>query len=132
METSMIARLRKGANIRYLYTGPRRTGAGAPRLFDGKVALQPPDLSRFTLEDDTATEQIYSIAVYSLRYRRTIRLACVVKLDAPQETVSYDYFFSNDLSLSATQVVRYYRKGYRRTHELSMTLLGNSADKLPD
>jgi len=33
------------ANLRYLYTGPRKKGPGAPKQYDGKVDFG--DLSRF-------------------------------------------------------------------------------------
>ena len=41
----LIGKLRADANLRYLYTGPRRPGPGAPKRFDGKVEWT--ELSRF-------------------------------------------------------------------------------------
>jgi hypothetical protein len=40
-----IGKLRADANLRYLYRGPRRSGPGRPKTYDGKVLWT--DLSRF-------------------------------------------------------------------------------------
>ncbi len=40
-----IGKLRRGANLRYLYQGPGRPGPGRPKTHDGKVHWD--DLSRF-------------------------------------------------------------------------------------
>ena len=37
MGGDLITRLRSDANLRYLYTGPRKTAPGRPKLYDGKI-----------------------------------------------------------------------------------------------
>lgn len=43
MDGDLITRLRSDANLRYLYTGPRKTGPGAPKRYDGKINFDCPD-----------------------------------------------------------------------------------------
>ena len=46
LDLHVIGKLRSDANMRYLYTGPKReTGSGRQKTYDGKVNWQ--DLSRF-------------------------------------------------------------------------------------
>lgn len=73
--------LRQDANLRYLYRGPKRVGKGAPKQYDGKINLKKPDLSRFDLVQESATERIYSALVNCVFLKRTIRLAYVEQRD---------------------------------------------------
>jgi len=47
MGGDLITRLRSDANLRYLYTGPRKKGPGAPKRYDGKIDFDcPPQIER--------------------------------------------------------------------------------------
>ncbi len=60
-----IGRLRRDANCRYLYTGPKREkGSGNQKTYDGKVDWQ--DLSRFTYHFTTHKTALPGIARYSI------------------------------------------------------------------
>lgn len=113
----IICLLRQDSNLRYLYTGPKAEGRGAPKRYDGKIDLQNPDLTRFDLVQESASERIYSALVNCVFLKRTIRLAYVQQLNAQGEIVSYRPYFSTDLALGAGQLVRYYRLRYHRTAE---------------
>lgn len=110
----IICLLRQDANLRYLYTGPKGVGKGAPKRYDGKIDLKKPDLSRFTLVQESASERIYWALVNCVFLKRTIRLAYVQQLTPQGEVKSYRPYFSTDLSLEALQVVRYYRLRYQQ------------------
>ena len=110
----IICLLRQDANLRYLYTGSKREGRGAPKRYDGKIDLKNPDLSRFELVQESSTERIYSALVNCVFLKRTIRLAYVQQLNAKGEVQSYRPYFSTDLSLDAVQLVRYYRLRYQQ------------------
>ncbi|MCY7357485.1 MAG: hypothetical protein LH609_08440 [Rudanella sp.] len=113
----IICLLRQDANLRYLYTGPKRAGKEAPKLYDGKINLKKPDLSRFDLVQESATERLYSALVNCVFLKRTVRLAYVQQLNSKGEVQSYRPYFSTDLTLSAVQLVGYYRLRYHRTAE---------------
>ena len=110
----IIGLLRQDANLRYLYTGPKRAGRGAPKRYDGKIALKKPDLVRFELVHESATERLYSALVNCVFLKRTIRLAYVQQLDEQGKVQSYRPYFSTDLRLNAGQLVRYYRLRYQQ------------------
>lgn len=110
----IICLLRQDANLRYLYTGPKAAGRGAPKRYDGKIDLQKPDLSRFELVQQSSTERIYSALVNCVFLKRTIRLAYVQQLNDQGEVQRYQPYFSTDLALDAGQLVRYYRLRYQQ------------------
>lgn len=110
----IICLLRQDANLRYLYTGPKRVGKGAPKQYDGKINLKKPDLSRFDLVQASVTERIYSALVNCVFLKRTIRLAYVEQLNEQGQAQSYRPYFSTDLKLSALSLVRYYRLRYQQ------------------
>ena len=50
----LVSKMRKDANLRYLYKGKRTGKQGGPRKYDGKIVCHNPDLRRFekSYEDD--------------------------------------------------------------------------------
>lgn len=100
----LISKLRKDADLRYLYNGPRRSGRGRPREYDGKLNCKQPDLSRFErcYEDDDIT--IFTANVNSKRFKRNIRIAYVQRRD----TKAYTILFSTDLTLDGYLIYYYY------------------------
>lgn len=102
----LVTRLRSDANLRYLYRGPRKTGPGAPKQYDGKVHFE--DLSRFnyggTLEDKPHIA-LYTEHLNSPHFKRDLRV--VVLVDTRSR--SYVVLASTDTEQSAREVVRFYR-----------------------
>jgi hypothetical protein len=110
----IISLLRQDANLRYLYTGPKREGKGAPKRYDGKIDLKKPDLTRFDFVQESANERIYTALVNCIFLKRTIRLAYVQQLNQQGQVLSYRPYFSTDLTLPAVQIVKYYRLRYQQ------------------
>lgn len=110
----IISLLRQDANLRYLYTGPKSGRRGAPRLYDGKINLKKPDLSRFELVYESTTERIYSALVNCVFLKRMIRLAYVQQINDQGHAQSYRPYFSTELSLAASDLVKYYRLRYQQ------------------
>ena len=102
----LITRLRSDADLRYLYTGPRKAGPGAPKKYDGKVRFG--DLSRFertgSLTDKPHIE-IYTQRLNSPYFKRDFRV--VVLLNTASG--SYVVLCSTDYDQDAREVVRFYR-----------------------
>gem|GEM_PF-3601859 len=67
-------------SLGYFYTGPRWPGKGASKRYDGKIDLKNPDLSRFELTAESATERVYSALVNCVFLQQTIRLAYAQQL----------------------------------------------------
>ena len=105
----LISKLRKDADLRYLYTGPRKGGKGRPKTFDGKVDCQNIDKSRFVLcyeDDETA---VYTAVVSSRFLKRNIRAAYV----EDKETGGYIILFSTDTQMNGYLIYRYYKARFQ-------------------
>jgi hypothetical protein len=100
----LISKLRKDADLRYLYTGPRRPGPGRPKEYDGKINCKQLDLSRVTrcYEDDDIT--IFTAVVNSKCFKRHIRIAYIQE----RATHAYTILFSTDLTLDGYLIYQYY------------------------
>ena len=60
LDLQVISKLRRDANMRYLYTGPKREkGSGRQKTYDGKVNWQ--DLSRFEYVGTEEEIELYSL-----------------------------------------------------------------------
>jgi hypothetical protein len=108
-ELHLISKLRKDADLRYLYTGPRRPGPGRPKCYDGKMNCQHPDLTRFeTCYTDTDIT-IYTAIVNSPSLKRNIRIAYVQDNHSEQ----YVILFSTDVTLDGVWIYRYYKARFQ-------------------
>lgn len=103
-ELHLISKLRKDADLRYLYPGLRRPGPGRPREYDGKIDGTQLDLARVDrcYEDDEIT--IFTAVVNSKRFKRNIRIAYIQQRD----TKAYTILFSTDVTLDGYLMYLYY------------------------
>jgi hypothetical protein len=88
-----IGRLRRDANLKFLYEDPQKR-RGNRRRYDGKVNLADP--SRFTVV--TTLEEgvsLYTAVVWSVSLKRRIRLAYLLKEQGGRR--SYVVLFSSDI-----------------------------------
>ena len=107
-----IGKLRQDADLKYLYQGAQRTGPGRQKTYDGKVDPSALNLQHFQLEATTCEdEQLYSAIVWSVSLKRRIRLVCVVR--SKDSKAHYALLFSTDLSLSAAEIVQFYRARFQ-------------------
>jgi hypothetical protein len=105
----LVSKLRKDANLRYLYTGPHQPGPGRPPCYDGKMDCQHPDLSRFETCYEDEDINIFTAVVNSPQLKRNLRIAYV------QDKASHDYviLFSTDLDLDGLLIYRYYKARFQ-------------------
>jgi hypothetical protein len=105
----VISKLRKDADLRYLYTGPKRKSSGRPKTYDGKINCKNPDKSRFHLcyQDDDVN--IWSATVNSKSLKRNIRIAYIEN----RKGTGYVILFSTDLTLDAHLIYKYYKARYQ-------------------
>ncbi len=105
----MISKLRWDADLRYLYTGPRRPGKGRPWKYDGKIDCKTIDKSRFKLcyhDDDV---KVYSAVVNSKSLKRDIKIAYVKN----EKTDVYANLFSTDTEIDGYLIYRYYKARFQ-------------------
>ena len=101
----LISKLRCDANLRYLYTGPRKKGPGRPKLYDGKVDFE--NLSRFEqLDAPDKDVELYWADLNAPHFGRTLRVVVVRTRRAGK--VRHQVLFTTDLEWEPVKVyVRY-------------------------
>ena len=107
MGLHQIGKLRRDANLRYLYQGPGRSGAGRPKTYDGKV--QWDDLSRFERlqsEDDGIVSIIKSSTTF-------IFGAICVWCSSDTHTQRRAVLFSTDTDLDTQTLYRGYKARFQ-------------------
>jgi hypothetical protein len=105
-----IGKLRADADMRYLYTGPRRPGPGRPKPYDGKVKWS--DLSRFHRIDSAEPGiTLYQQVLNHKQFKRHLNVVVVV--DSRGKKTRQAVLFSTDLALAATTLYRYYRARFQ-------------------
>ena len=109
----LISKLRKDANLKYLYNGPKRSGRGRPKKYDGKVDTKNVDKRRFKWCYENEDVIIYQAKAWSVSLKRIIKAAYVEFLDKGQATNRYAFFFSTDLALEGKRIYRYYKARFQ-------------------
>lgn len=101
----IITKMRPDANLRYLYTGPRRPGRGRPKLYDDKVDCDKIDKRRIRecqIDNDAI---YYSGVVYSISLQKKVRIVYIEH----RVTGKYEILLSTDTELCPVSVLKYYR-----------------------
>ncbi len=112
-ELDIICKLRKDANLKYLYKGPKRKGPGRPKKYDGKINVQKIDKRRFNLVHQDEDVKIFQILCWSVRLKRKINLAYVEFLKEGNPTNRYAMYFSTDLELDALCIYCFYKARFQ-------------------
>ncbi len=109
----IVSKLRKDANLKYLYNGDQKGGRGRPKKFSGKVNLDDLDKGVFkeTHKDDDCI--IYEAIVWSVSLKRKIKVAYVQFLKENMPSKQIAILFSTDLELSGYQIYKYYKARYQ-------------------
>ena len=108
LDMHLVGKLRRDANLRHLYRGPRHRGPGRPKTYAGKVICS--DLARFEQvesgdEDIALSHQV----VNHVHLKRHLRLVLV----RHRPTGRYALLFSTDVALSAQTIYRYYKARFQ-------------------
>ena len=107
----MVGKLRRDANMRYLYTGPKREkGRGRQKTYDGKVNWQ--DLSQLDYVGGEEGIEIYTLLLNHVSLKRNVRV--VVLLDTRnKDKTRQAILFSTDTELEAKTLLRYYKARFQ-------------------
>jgi hypothetical protein len=108
LDMHLVGKLRRDANLRHLYSGPRHRGPGRPKTDDGKVSVS--DLSRFEqVAAGDADITLYHQRVNHVHLKRNLHLVLV----RHRPTGRYALLFSTDVALSAETIYRYYKARFQ-------------------
>ncbi len=111
LDLQVISKLRRDANMRYLYTGPKREkSSGRQKTYDGKVNWQNlSELEYVGTQDDI---EIYTLILNHISLKRNARV--VVLLDiSNKDKIRQAILFSTDTELDAKTLVRYYKARFQ-------------------
>jgi hypothetical protein len=99
-----IGKLRRDANLRYLYTGEQKP-KGRHKVYDGKVVIGEVDRLEFVGEINGANA--YTAVVNCVNLERNIRIVYLIY------KTSFALLFSTDTELDARSIVRYYQARFQ-------------------
>jgi len=105
----IISKLRKDANLRYLYTGLQKKGRGRPKKFCKKINLKKIDKRRLKKAYEDNDVIVYEGIVNSKTLKRNIKLCYVAIKEEGALNGKYVLLFSTDLELGALSILRYYK-----------------------
>jgi Transposase DDE domain len=108
LDLHLVGKLRRDANLRHLYRGPRHRGTGRPKTYEGKVIFS--DLARFEqVESGDKDIALYHQVVNHVHLKRNLHLVLV----RHQPTGRYALLFSTDVTLAAQTIYRYYKARFQ-------------------
>ena len=112
-DLEIICKLRKDADLKYLYNGPQKEGRGRPQKYDGKINVKKIDKRRFKFVSEDNDAKIYQIVCWSVGLKRKINLSYVEFLDDGKPTNRYALYFSTNLELDGKLIYVYYKARYQ-------------------
>jgi len=107
-----ISRLRSDSNLKYKFTGEQNGKKGANKKYDGKFNLKSLKMNHFTVAVSQDNVKVYSAIVYSVAFKRDIKIAVAVFYKDGKE-ITRKIYFSTDLDLSGDKIFRYYRSRFQ-------------------
>ena len=113
MNMEVISRLRKDANLRYLYSGKPRSGKGRPKKYDGKIDVKNIDKRRIKKIFENQEVNIYSAIVYSVGLKREILLCYTEFKKSNGSIITSNLYFSTNLEQDPVLVLNYYRARFQ-------------------
>ena len=100
-----IGKLRRDANLRYLFTGQQRP-KGRHKRYDGKLIIG--DISRLDFVGEYNGVKLYTAIVNCVTLKRNIRIVYLLK-----NTGGYAVLFSTDNELNALSLHQYYKAQFQ-------------------
>ena len=91
--------------MRYTYNGPKQTGKGRPKAYDGKVDCNNIDKRRIKKFDADEQAAYYSGIVYCMALKQLVRIVYL----QDRQTSRYDIFLCTDILIDPALIVKYYR-----------------------
>lgn len=110
----LIGKLRRDANLRYLYRGKRKKNKrGRPRCYAGKVNLKKIDKRR--LRECYRDEEValYEGVVNAKHLKRDVKVCYVEVLEKGQPSGRYQVLYSTDLDLEGLAIYQYYKARFQ-------------------
>lgn len=104
---TLVTKLQKNANLRYLYTGVQAQRRGPKQRYDVKVDWT--DLSRFDRVSQTARERVLTQELWAPHFQRRFRVVVIQALDHHGRVQASAVLCSTDPAMPPVEVVALYR-----------------------
>jgi hypothetical protein len=101
----IITKMRPDANLRYPYSGIKKSGRGRPRAYDGKVDCNNIDKRRIKKFAEDEDALYYSGIVYCMALKQLVRIVYL----QDKKTKRYEIFVCTDRLLQPELILKYYR-----------------------
>ncbi|WP_407542202.1 transposase (plasmid) [Deinococcus radiomollis] len=98
-----VGKMRKDANLKHLFTGPRTGKPGRPRLYAGKVSMD--DFSRWEALPWADECMVYTVVASSVSLKRQVRAVALVWPRSRRAEV----LFSTSIEMTAATIIALYR-----------------------
>ncbi|GAA3998849.1 hypothetical protein GCM10022631_07050 [Deinococcus rubellus] len=100
-----VGKMRKDANLKHRFTGPRTGKPGRPQLYDGKVSLH--DHSRWDALPWADECMVYTVMAYAVSLKRQVRVVAVCWPGS--RTRRTEVLFSTSTTMTAATIIALYR-----------------------
>ena len=100
-----VGKMRRDANLKHLFAGPRTGKPGRPRLYDGKVSLH--DYARWDALPWADECMVYTVVAYSVSLKRPVRVVAVVWPGSRSSRT--EVLFSTSTEMTAASIIDLYR-----------------------
>ncbi len=107
-----ISRLRSDSDLKYLFNGPLTGKKGAPKKYDGKIDFKNLSMNHFNLDYQDDAMRVYGAIVYSVAFKRKIKIAVVNYLKNDKITATKIYFSTN-LKQETLEIVNFYKARFQ-------------------
>ena len=101
----IITKMRPDANLRYTYNGPKQSGRGRPKAYDGKVNCDNIDKRRIKKYAEDKEVCYYSAIVYCMALKQLVRIVYL----QDKQTKRYEIFLCTDTLIDPALIIKYYR-----------------------
>ena len=108
-QLQVISKMRKDANLYYLYQGKPTGKKGRPKMKDGKINMKNVDKRRLRICYKDKNTKVYQGIVYSVTLKIKIKLAYVEYWKNGEFTGQYAVLFSTDIALHGELIYQYYK-----------------------
>ncbi|WP_407542393.1 hypothetical protein Q0M94_22550 (plasmid) [Deinococcus radiomollis] len=104
--------MRKDADLKHLFTGPRTGKPGRPRVYAGKASMH--DFSRWDALPWADECMVYTVVARSVRLKRQVRVVAVVWPGSRRTEV----LFSTSTEMTAATIIALYRARFSMEFQL--------------
>lgn len=109
-DIAIVGKLRKDADLHYLFQGERSGKRGRPKELDGKVDFE--DYSRWEEVERNDTWVVLTCLVKSKSLKRRLRVVQILWLDSKGQTIRRELLFCTNLCFDALLIIQCYRARY--------------------